>query len=77
MNNNRLKLYDTSIEVILSSKLKKETKKIAFSNNMTMSAYIRMLIKICNEVYKNKKMYNNLKSSNENLKNIIGGIMNN
>lgn len=75
--NNRLKLYDTSIEVILSSKLKKETKKIAFTNNMTMSAYIRMLIKMGNEVYKNKKIYNDLKMSNENLKNIMGGIMNN
>jgi hypothetical protein len=75
--NKRLKLYDTSIEVILSSKLKKETKKIAFINNMTMSAYIRMLIKMGNEVYKNKKIYNDLKMSNENLKNIMGGIMNN
>ena len=75
--NNRLKLYDTSIEVILSSKLKKETKKIAFTNNMTMSAYVRMLLKIGNAVYKNKKIYNDLKMSNENLKNIMGGIMNN
>ena len=75
--NKRLKLYDTSIEVILSSKLKKETKKIAFTNNMTMSAYVRMLLKIGNAVYKNKKIYNDLKMSNENLKNIMGGIMNN
>lgn len=71
----RLKLYDTSIEVVLSSKLKKETKKIAFSNGMTMSAYIRMLIIFGNELYTNKIMRDKIKDSNNYIKKIFGGIM--
>lgn len=74
--NNRLKLYDTSVEVILDSKLKKETKKIAFSNNMTMSAYIRNLIKIGNEIYKHKITFNDLKKSDKEIIKLLGGIIN-
>lgn len=71
----RLKLYDTSVEVVLSSKLKKETKKIAFSNSMTMSAYIRMLIKFGNELYTNKGLRKKMQNSNENIEKIFEVIM--
>ena len=74
--NNRLKLYDTSVEVVLDSKLKKETKKIAFSNQMTMSAYIRNLIKIGNAIYKHKITFNDLKNSDKEIIKLLGGIFN-
>ena len=74
--NNRLKLYDTSVEVVLDSKLKKETKKIAFSNQMTMSAYIRNLIKIGNAIYNHNITFNDLKNSDKEIIKLLGGIIN-
>lgn len=56
----RLKLYDTSLEIILDSKLKRETKRIAYKNKMTMSAYIRMLIELGNKKYKKQELIKKL-----------------
>ena len=76
MNKKRLKLYDSSIAIVLDSKLKKDIRKIAFSNKMTMSAYIRLLITIGNKVYKNTHLLKQLRQSDQELEKIFGGIIN-
>ena len=45
MNNNRLKLYDDYLTLIINKKDKAKFRKIAFRNKMTMSEYCRLLIK--------------------------------
>lgn len=42
--NNRLKLYDTSIEICISKKTKEKLRKIAYKEKITMSEYVRKLI---------------------------------
>ena len=42
--NNRLKLYDTSIELCINKKTKDKLRKIAYKQKVTMSEYIRHLI---------------------------------
>lgn len=56
----RLKLYDTYLNVIMDSKLKRETRRIAFKNKMTMSAYVRMILKVANEGYKQQELLEKL-----------------
>lgn len=42
--NNRLKLYDTSIELCINKKKKEKLRRIAYKQKITMSEYIRKLI---------------------------------
>ena len=56
----RLKLYDTYLNVIMDSKLKRETRRIAYKNKMTMSAYIRMILKVANAGYKQQELLEKL-----------------
>lgn len=44
IDNKRLKLYDTSIEVCINKKVKDKLRKIAYKQNITMSEYVRCLI---------------------------------
>jgi len=44
IDNNRLKLYDTSIEICISKKVKEKLRRIAYKQNVTMSEYVRCLI---------------------------------
>lgn len=67
MNNNHLKLYNSSITLRLSKKEKSILKKRAFKNKITLSEYIRMLILIDNRKYairdnleKNNKLLNDM-----------------
>ena len=48
--NNRLKLYDVKLELFLEHKDKERLRKNAFKNKMTMSEYVRKLIKLDNEL---------------------------
>ena len=44
INNKRLKLYDTSIELCINKKTKEKLRKIAYKQKITMSEYVRHLI---------------------------------
>ena len=44
INNKRLKLYDTSIELCINKKTKEILRKIAYKQKITMSEYVRYLI---------------------------------
>ena len=44
INNKRLKLYDTSIELCINKKTKEKLRKIAYKQKITMSEYVRYLI---------------------------------
>ena len=44
--NTRLKLYNTSIEIVIDKKTKEKLRKVAFSKGITMSEYLRRLIKL-------------------------------
>lgn len=46
IDNKRLKLYDTSIELCINHKTKEKLRRIAYRKKTTMSEYIRTLIKL-------------------------------
>lgn len=66
---NRLKLYDTSIEIVINKKTKEKLRKIAFKEKVTMSEYLRRLIDfiiISNEIDKKDiDLMNTLKDFNK------------
>ena len=62
----RLKLYDTYLNVVMDSKLKRETRRIAYKNKMTMSAYVRMMLKVANEGYKQQELLEKLNTGGNN-----------
>ena len=66
---NRLKLYDTSIEIVINKKTKEKLRKIAFKEKVTMSEYLRRIIDfiiISNEIdKKDNELINTLKDFNK------------
>lgn len=66
---NRLKLYDTSIEIVINKKAKEKLRKIAFKEKVTMSEYLRRIIDfiiISNEIDKKDiDLMNTLKDFNK------------
>jgi len=66
---NRLKLYDTSIEIVINKKTKEKLRKIAFKEKVTMSEYLRRIIDfiiISNEIDKKDiDLMNTLKDFNK------------
>ena len=66
---NRLKLYDTSIEIVINKKIKEKLRKIAFKEKVTMSEYLRRIIDfiiISNEIDKKDiDLMNTLKDFNK------------
>ena len=66
---NRLKLYDTSIEIVINKKTKEKLRKIAFKEKVTMSEYLRRVIDfiiISNEIDKKDiDLMNTLKDFNK------------
>lgn len=66
---NRLKLYDTSIEIVINKKTKEKLRKIAFKEKVTMSEYLRRVIDfiiISNEIdKKDNELMNTLKDFNK------------
>lgn len=76
INNKRLKLYDTSIEICINKKTKEKLRKIAYKQKITMSEYIRQLIELaitCNDISncENKKV---LSTRNVDKALLLGGI---
>ena len=61
--------------MLVDSKLKDETRDIAFKNRMTISAYIRFLISMGNIIYKNKELSMDLDKLEKRIKNIKSGGM--
>ncbi len=66
--NNRLKLYDTRLNIRLNKKEKNMLRKNAYKNNLTMSDYVRTLILIdnrkktlCNQFSKIEKLDKEIK----------------
>lgn len=72
IENKRLKLYDTSIEIVINHKEKEKIRKIAYKNNITMSEYIRHLINFAIEINNINNSDNKISVSNKNIDKIIG-----
>lgn len=69
----RLKLYDDTLYINVGKKLKKQTKKIAFDNSLTVSAYVRKIIERENLKYTNKKLKKDIEENSTKMQK-LGGI---
>ncbi len=69
--NNRLKLYNVKLELFLEHKDKERLRKNAFKNKMTMSEYVRKLIKLDNELISIELLNDNFNLSVEKIDKIL------
>ena len=69
--NKRLKLYDVKLELFLGDKDKERLRKNAFKNKMTMSEYVRKLIKLDNELISFELLNDNFNLSVEKIDKIL------
>lgn len=79
INNKRLKLYDTSIEICINNKIKEKLRKIAYKQKITMSEYIRQLIEVALKLNDINAFENKKDISTKNIDKaltLLGGIFN-
>ena len=79
INNKRLKLYDTSIEICVSKKTKEKLRKIAYKQKITMSEYIRKLVDFAiafNDIYTLENKVNLSSKDVDKFIELLGGTFN-
>ena len=73
---NRLKLYDDTIMFCINKKEKNKFRKIAFKNKMTISEYIRSLVKLTIALEEYENSSNNKNNNCTYVNKILGGLLN-